>query len=265
MAQKHVINASYPVIGSAGFETCLVPSSSPPERDQMTKLDQLRSDNISVIDLEGNTRQNLEVLKTKADLKPRLSKLSKYKMRNQVDFPDKAGEHSPDTGPPGHHLRGRSSTNSLSNNILLPVLGLCAPNANQMEVSERNIPKSHSKQSRQVSRTGLPFDLASSRETLNETDGKFHDHAPEKCKFPSTSLGAVQRGPKMNRPDTYMQVCPDFFLSLQKISLLNFPKEYSISSDGTCTLRGCQNLINHHKKQSSIFSLIDIIFGNFYQ
>ncbi|WOG89550.1 hypothetical protein DCAR_0208788 [Daucus carota subsp. sativus] len=210
LAQRHAINASDVVMESAGFKTSLVHSSSDPERDQMINLDQHRSDDMLIIDLEGNTRKNLEALKSKPDFKQRLSKLSKYKMKSHVDFPVKAGEQSPDIGPLGHHLQGTSYTNSLSNNILLPVLGLCAPNANQMELSERNTARSHSKQSRQGSKTGFPFDLAPSRETPNETDGKMHEHAPGKRKFSSTSIEAVQRGPKMSRPDTYMQHLPPF-------------------------------------------------------
>ncbi|KAK1375721.1 Chromatin remodeling complex subunit [Heracleum sosnowskyi] len=204
LARRHAINTSDPVMESSGFgfETCLVPSSSAPGIDQMTNLDQHRSDDISIID-SGNKRQNLEALKMKPDLTQRLSKLSKYKMRSHVDFPVKAGDHSPNIGPLGHHLHGTSYTNSLPNNILLPVLGLCAPNANQMELSERNIYKSHSKQGGQGSKEGFPFDLGPSRETLNETDGKSLEHAPEKCEFPSTSLEAVQRRRKMSRPDTY--------------------------------------------------------------
>ncbi|XP_074326394.1 protein CHROMATIN REMODELING 4-like isoform X2 [Apium graveolens] len=205
LVQRHAMNASDPIMELNRFETCLVPSSSALGKEQMTNLDQHRGDDISLIDSEGNKQQYLEALKTKPDLKQRLSKLSKCKMRSHVDFPVKAGEHPPDIGPLGHHLQGTSNTKSLSNNILLPVLGLCAPNANQMELSERNIYKSHSKQSRQGSKAEFPFDLTPSRETLNETDGKSLEHAQEKGKFPSTSLEAVQRGWKMSRPDTYMQ------------------------------------------------------------
>lgn len=195
LSQRNAINASGPVVGLSLIETCFVPSSSAPERHQMTNIDHRRSEDILAIDIEGNKHyQNLEGLKTKPGLEPRLGKLSKHKMRSYEDFPIQAGG------------------NPLSNNNLLPVLGLCAPNANQMESSERNISKSHRKQNKQGSRTGFPFDMVPFRETSTETDGKPRELASEKFKSPSASLEAPQHGLKLSKPDTdtYAQVSPDF-------------------------------------------------------
>lgn len=195
MSQRSVINASGPVLGSSLIETCMVPSSSAPERHQMTKLDNRRSEDSLAIQIEGNKHNhNLEVPKMKPGLEPRPSKLPKHKMRSYEDFAVQSGE------------------NLLSNNNLLPVLGLCAPNANQMESSERNISKSHRKQNKQVSRTGFPFDIAPFRETSTETDGKPREPASENFKLPSASWEALQRGQKLNKPDTSAQVSPDFYL-----------------------------------------------------
>ncbi|KAL1833871.1 hypothetical protein ACET3Z_003522 [Daucus carota] len=188
LSRSSAINASGPALGSSLIETSMVPSSSAPERHQMTKLDHRKSEDFVAIDIEGNNRhQKLEAQKTQPGLVARLSKLPKNKMRSYEDFPGQAGE------------------NSLPNNNLLPVLGLCAPNASQMESSERNISKSYRKQNKQGSRTGFPFDIAPLRETSTETDGKPRDLASENFILPKASLEALQHGLKLSKPDTYAQ------------------------------------------------------------
>ncbi|XP_074333317.1 protein CHROMATIN REMODELING 4-like [Apium graveolens] len=186
LSKRSVINASG--LGSSPMETCMVPSSIAPGRHQMNKLDNQRTEDSLAIQIEGNKyNHNLEVPKMKPGLEPRPSKLSKHKMRSHEDFSVQGSE------------------NLLSNNNLLPVLGLCAPNANQMESSERNNSKSQRKKNKQVSRTGFPFDIAPFRETSTETDGKPRELASENFKLPSASLEALQHGQKLSKPDTSAQ------------------------------------------------------------
>lgn len=220
LAQRNAIGAPVTVMGLPGLEPPLLPSSSVRDSNRMIRSDQPSGEESSAIDLEDNRHcQNSEAPKTKSDLDPRLSKLSKHKMRSHLDFPVKPfGRHSLEIVLPGHqhHLQGTSFTNSMSTSNLLPVLGLCAPNANQMESSERNIPKSHSRHNRKGSRPGFPFEIAPLRGTPNETDVKPHEPFSHKFKLPSASLEALQHGPKNSIPDIYLPVRPNF-LSLYLI------------------------------------------------
>lgn len=97
-----------------------------------------------------------------ADSLPRIGKHQKHKMRGPVDVSvNNPGRSLPEIFLPNHHNKGRlNMTNTMPTNNLLPVLGLCAPNANQTESSERNISKLNWRQNRHGTRQEFPFNLA---------------------------------------------------------------------------------------------------------
>ncbi|KAA8537227.1 hypothetical protein F0562_029705 [Nyssa sinensis] len=160
LAQRNAIDASGRV------EELSAPESFPQLRSsnvkdgvEVTALVQPVEEKASMIDLEDNrSGQTLEALKSKTDSISRQGKISKYKLSGHLDL--SAKHQSPDIFLPSHHLQGTSYTNSLPSNNLLPVLGLCAPNANQMESSQRNFSRSYSRQSRQGIRPEFPFHIA---------------------------------------------------------------------------------------------------------
>ncbi|CAK9136429.1 unnamed protein product [Ilex paraguariensis] len=145
-------------------------------------------------------------MKSKVGSSLRLGMMSKRKLGGQLDVPLKPlGHHSLDIYLPSHHLQETSHTNLVPNSNLLPVLGLCAPNANQIESSQRNFPRSYSRRSRQGVGPEFPFHIAPCSGTANEMDVKGHDTILAKFKLPDFSSEALSQQPNNSIPDNYLQ------------------------------------------------------------
>ncbi|XP_050367230.1 protein CHROMATIN REMODELING 4 isoform X2 [Argentina anserina] len=132
-------------------------------RDQGAGLVQFLSESSAVIDLEDS--KDASIAKTDSPL--RLGKLSKHKSSrldlsvNPLDYA------SPDILFPRHQHQGTSMTHLVPSNNLLPVLGLCAPNASQIESSKKN---SRLNGRRRGAGPEFPFSLAPQSGTLPETE-----------------------------------------------------------------------------------------------
>ncbi|CBI27197.3 unnamed protein product, partial [Vitis vinifera] len=168
--------------------------------NQVTRLAQPVREKAPAIDLEdGKIGQPLDAMKGKADSNVRLGRQSRHK--SHLDLSARAlGHPSPDIFLPSHHYQGTSYTNLVANN-LLPVLGLCAPNATQLESSHKNFSRSNGRQTRHGVGPEFPFCLAPCSGTSMEMDIKGHENASDKLRLldASTDLPQLQR--KNNNPD----------------------------------------------------------------
>ncbi|KAK2967130.1 hypothetical protein RJ640_006839 [Escallonia rubra] len=200
LARRNAVEAPDPGEGPCGLEPFhLPPPSNSQSGNQMTRPEQPVGDKALKVDLEDSRHgQALDAQKSKTDSTARLSKKLKH------NLPLKSfGHHSPDFLLPSHHLQGTSYTNSGAGSNLLPVLGLCAPNANQLESSQRNNSRSHNRQSRQMG-PEFPFHLAPRSGTSNDTDFIGHETASDKFKGPDASSDTLQQASKNGIPESYL-------------------------------------------------------------
>ncbi|CAL5412836.1 unnamed protein product [Camellia sinensis] len=193
LAQRNVKETFAPIDGFSGPESLpQVPLSNSKDGEQVTKLVQPVEENAPMTELDDNKcGQILEEPNSKTDSSSRKRKISTHELS---------------VGPRDHVLSTICS-NSVPNNDLLPALGLCAPNANRMESSQKKISRSYSRQSRKVMRREIPFRIASCFGTSNEIGGKDHESNLGKFKLPDTSAEAFQQL-KNSNPDNYIPFCP---------------------------------------------------------
>ncbi|MED6192317.1 hypothetical protein PIB30_009127 [Stylosanthes scabra] len=139
----------------------------------------------------------------------RIDRLSKHKMSNHFDgHVNNPSRTLPDIFVPNHHIKGGLSTsNSMPSNNLLPVLGLCAPNANQMESSESNVSKLNWRQSRQGLRQEFPFNLASCSGTSMDPEVR-NQEMPPNTKLPDAAAENVKQSFKNSIPDSNLPFVP---------------------------------------------------------
>ncbi|XP_038691131.1 protein CHROMATIN REMODELING 4-like isoform X2 [Tripterygium wilfordii] len=149
----------------------------------------------SVIDMEHDkSKHPLDTLNIKDDSTFKLGKLSKSKMGNHLDLPvNSLGHVSPDVVLPSYHHQGRVYARSLAPNNLLPVLGLCAPNASQLESSHRNALRMNGRQSRPATGPEFPFSLAPCGRSSFEPDMNKHEATLDKLKLQDSSSEVLRR------------------------------------------------------------------------
>lgn len=180
--------------------------------DQAPGLVQFFSERSSVIDLEDN---KLDASKAKTDSPLRLGRLSKHKSSrldlsvNPLDYA------SLDIFLPRHQHQGASMTHSMPPNNLLPVLGLCAPNASQIESSKKN---SRSNSRRRGAGPEFPFSLAPQPGTLPETEANGNE-----MKLSDASAEVSQRL-KSSIPNGGLPFRPVLSLSLCVCVCVSFSK-----------------------------------------
>ncbi|KAL6206272.1 hypothetical protein ACLB2K_023520 [Fragaria x ananassa] len=203
--------------------------------DQAAGLVQFLSERSSVIDLEDN---KLDASKAKTDSPLRLGKLSKHKS-SRLDLSVNPLDHvSPDILFPRHQVQG-TMTLSVPPNNLLPVLGLCAPNASQLESSKKN---SRSNGRRRGAGPEFPFSLAPHSGTMPETEVngdevKLSDASAEasqrlKSSIPNSSLPfrtypPAFQGKGYDRPESSGATFSEF---QEKMSLPNLPFDEKLLS-----------------------------------
>ncbi|XP_024030153.1 protein CHROMATIN REMODELING 4 isoform X2 [Morus notabilis] len=135
--------------------------------EQASGLVQSATEKSLIIDLED---KQYDAPKRMSGSPLRLGRLSKNKISGHLDCSVNPLDHpSPDIFLPSHQLAGTNYCNSFTSN-LLPVLGLCAPNANQIESSHKKFSRSNGRQSRPGAGPEFPFSLAPQPGTLTETD-----------------------------------------------------------------------------------------------
>ncbi|KAJ9168494.1 hypothetical protein P3X46_020009 [Hevea brasiliensis] len=148
------------------------PPTNERDKDRAMDLVQQVGEKSSVFDLEDNKfPQSLDTPKSKADSTLRLGRISKHKMSSHLDHSvNSHGHPSPDINLASQQNQGTGHANY----NLLPVLGLCAPNANQLDSSHRNSSRSSSRQNKPATGPEFPFSLHSSRTSI-ETDLKWKE------------------------------------------------------------------------------------------
>ncbi|KAG4999645.1 hypothetical protein JHK87_020717 [Glycine soja] len=152
-------------------------------------------------------RQLSEAKNSNTDSFSRINKLSKHKMTSHFDASvSNLGRSLPDIFLPSHPKVGLSMTNSMPTNNLLPVLGLCAPNANQIESSESNISKLNWRH-RHGSRQEFPFSLAPCSGTSMDAEVRSKEVAAN-TKLADASTENLQPSFKNSIPDNSLTFVP---------------------------------------------------------
>ncbi|GAV81101.1 SNF2_N domain-containing protein/Helicase_C domain-containing protein/Chromo domain-containing protein/PHD domain-containing protein/DUF1087 domain-containing protein [Cephalotus follicularis] len=209
LAQRNTIEESHPSEGLLGSEA--LPQCPANDKDgEATESGQQVKEKSSVIDLEDNQFNfALDAPKNKADsiLKP--SRISKHKMSSHPDISaNPLGHSSPDLFIPSYHYQGTGYTKSMPHNNLLPVLGLCAPNANQLESMHNNFSRSNGRQSKLGIGPEFPFSLAPYPVTSIETDVKVQETASDKLKSLEASSEVLQQPFKTSMSDSWLPFNP---------------------------------------------------------
>ncbi|RDX68773.1 Protein CHROMATIN REMODELING 4, partial [Mucuna pruriens] len=190
---------------------------------------------------ESKYTQPSEAQNSNIDSLSRIDKPSKHKMSSHFDVSvSNPGCSLPDFFLPSHPKVGLNMTNCMSTNNLLPVLGLCAPNANQIELSESNISKLNWRQKRHGSRQEFPFSLAPRSGTSMDAEvrgkevaanTKLADASPEnlqpsfKNSIPDNSLPFVPFPPSVQgkESDAFENSSARFSHFQEKMALPNLP------------------------------------------
>lgn len=129
-----------------------------------------------------------------ADSSSKMGKMSKQKLDIHPETSVRpTAQHFSNIGPLNHNAPGTSSMNLMPNNNLLPVLGLCAPNASRLEMSQRNYEKSFYRQSRQHSGPDFPFPVAPCSGALNEMGAEVHARVAGRHRLPDISPDVLQQ------------------------------------------------------------------------
>lgn len=166
----------------------------------------------SSINLEDSKHVQLsEAQNSNTDSFSRIDRLSKHKMSSDIDVSaNNLGRSLPDIFLPNHHYKGGLNTmNSIPTNNLLPVLGLCAPNANQIEPSERNVSKLNWRQNRHGARQEFPFSLAPCSGTSMDAEVRSQEAAAN-TKLSDASTANLQQSSKNSMLDNslpFVSVC----------------------------------------------------------
>ncbi|XP_022979137.1 protein CHROMATIN REMODELING 4-like isoform X1 [Cucurbita maxima] len=165
--------------GSLPYPQC--PHTNAAAPDQAAGSLETNKDRTSVFDMEDDKLvHSTDAPKTRIDSTLRLGRISRHKISNYLDLAvGPLGYSSPDNCLPSQHFPGTSHANSVPIN-LLPVLGLCAPNANQLETSRKNLSRSNGKQSRTGAGPDFPFKLSPSSGTLSGTNIGGAEAVPDK-------------------------------------------------------------------------------------
>ncbi|KAK7260476.1 hypothetical protein RIF29_26552 [Crotalaria pallida] len=141
-----------------------------------------------------------------ADLFSRFDRLSKQKMSSHMDVSaNNPGRSLPDMFLPNPHYKG--GLNSMPTNNLLPVLGLCAPNAKQSEPSERNVSKLNWRQNRHGARQEFPFNLAPCPGTSMDAEVRSQEPATN-TKPSDASTSNLQQSSKSSMLDNSLPFAP---------------------------------------------------------
>ncbi|KAM2904936.1 hypothetical protein COP2_004596 [Malus domestica] len=162
LAQRNAVEEPQPSEGLPVESLPQGPTNTAKDGDQATELVQFFRERPSVIDLEDD---KLDPPKAKTDSPLRLGRLLKHKSSHLDLSVNSLDYMPPDIFLPSHQVPG---TSSLRSNNLLPVLGLCAPNASQIGSSNKKFSRSNGRQ--KGARPEFPFSLDPRSGTVNETE-----------------------------------------------------------------------------------------------
>ena len=168
-----------------------------------------------VIDLEDYEFTQPDATKSNADATIKLCHLSNHKLSSHLDLSiNSLGHPSSDKKLQTHQNQGAGDANFLPSNNLLPVLGLCAPNANQLDLSHKNSSRTKGRQSKAVPGPDFPFSLPPCSGTSIEMDVKHQETTSDKPKLLDASTEVLQQRLKNNLSDGWHLFRPVFFVRL---------------------------------------------------
>ncbi|GLT98846.1 hypothetical protein SLE2022_163230 [Rubroshorea leprosula] len=208
LAKRNVIGESHPSEVLPGPSSVPLCPAIDKDGERITQSNQPDNEKSSEIDLEDDrVSQPLDAPKSRTDPVLRLGKISKNRVSSQLDLSaNPVGQSFPDKILPSYHHWGTSYPNFPANN-LLPVLGLCAPNAYQLDSSHRNFSRSNIRQSRAGTGPEFPFSLASSSGASIEREAKCQENM-EKFKLPDTSPEILHKRLKSSNLDSWLPLKP---------------------------------------------------------
>lgn len=222
LAQRNVVKESHPAEGLPGTEL-LTHSPATVKGGNLGAGPVHSVQEGTSINIEDNKNtQHSEAQNNNADSFSRINKVSKHKMSNHFDVSvNNPGRPLHDFLLPNHHHKGGvNMTNSIATNNLLPVLGLCAPNANQIESSESNISKLNWRQSRHGTRQEFPFSLAPCTGTSMDAEVRSKETAAN-TKLSDASTENLQQGFRNSIPDNSLPFIPVCSLNMRVCSFVN--------------------------------------------
>ncbi|PON49082.1 histone H3-K9 methyltransferase [Parasponia andersonii] len=174
------------------------PSTNAEDGEQASGLVQSSMEKPLIIDLED---KKFDAPKSRTGSPLRLGRLSKSKIGSHLDHSVNLLDHPPPgIFLPSHQLPGTNYTNSTFTSNLLPVLGLCAPNANKMESSHKNFSRSNGKRCQSGAGPEFPFSLAPHSGTLTETEVNV-ETITNRMKLSDASQDVSQQHLKSGIPD----------------------------------------------------------------
>ncbi|TKY59675.1 CHROMATIN REMODELING 4 [Spatholobus suberectus] len=208
LAWRNQIKESHPAEGHPGNELLTrspaIAKGGDPGAGSMHSVKEGPSINLE----DSKYTQLSEAQNSNTDSLSRINKLSKHKMSSHFNASvSNPGRSLPDIFLPCHPMGGLSMTNSIPTNNLLPVLGLCAPNANQIESSESNVSKLNWRQNRHGSRQEFPFSLAPCSGTSMDAEFRGKEVAAN-TKRADASTENLQPSFKNSIPDNSLPFVP---------------------------------------------------------
>ncbi|KAI5601740.1 hypothetical protein BDE02_01G111900 [Populus trichocarpa] len=250
LAQRNAIEVFRPNEGLPVRELVLhCPPTNEIDRDRAMEFAQQGREKAFVINLEDDEFSQQDATKRNADATIKLGHLSNHKLSSHLDLSmNSLGHPSSDTILPIPQNHGRGNKNLLSSNNQLPVLGLCAPNANQLDLLHKSSSRSKGQQSKPVPGPEFPFSLPPCSETSIEMDIKHQEPTSDKPKLLDASAEILQPRLKNNFADGWhsFSPCPpisqgkdsdhlegsssSFAVFQEKMSLPNFPFDENLLS-----------------------------------
>ncbi|CDP11272.1 unnamed protein product [Coffea canephora] len=182
----------------------LPPLTPPNAQDghQKTASFLLVEDSGSAIDLVDKRSVQMPERTNKIE---KLGKVQKPKSDVLLDLPVKPSvQQFPFGSPFSHQLQGTSFMSSAPSNNLLPVLGLYAPNASQMESSQRNFSRSHCRQRRPDFGPDFPFPAVPSSGCMNAMGVKGPETILGGYQLPDLSCDGSEKHSKPNIPNSFL-------------------------------------------------------------
>ncbi|XP_010909175.1 protein CHROMATIN REMODELING 4 isoform X2 [Elaeis guineensis] len=218
IARRHMTEFLSSVDKPESLMQPLIPSAKEGEDLNISKpLD--TGEQASSINMEDTKLSQPFETKNESESTARLGKFSKHGYKRfhgtHLDFFARPpGNLSPDIFLPSHQYQSTNFANSISSN-LLPVLGLCAPNANLVISTSRNfesllsLPTSNHEQRKMSNRLPeIPLPPAASTGALKDTNVEGRETTADTSLLPDTSGEALHHRLKNMIPDSYFPFCP---------------------------------------------------------